>query len=89
MFNLFFFFSLFQAAQITHVLEGRLKVVMEGSNKELAIMEQRAATAERTQDLAEQEANVLQGKLRETETKTKLAQVESIASGPMIRSSLT
>ena len=87
MFNLFFFLSLFQAAQMTHVLEGRLKVAMEGADKELATMEQRATTAERTQDLAEQKANVLQGKLKETET--KLAHVKSIVLGPVIRSLLT
>ena len=87
MFNLFFFLSLVQAAQMTHVLEGRLKVAMEGADKELATVEQRAATAERTQDLAEQKANVLQGKLKETET--KLAQVKSTVLGPVIRSLLT
>ena len=59
MFNLFFFLSLFQAAQMTHVIEGRLKVAMEGADKELAIAEQKAATIERTQDLAEEKANVL------------------------------
>ena len=59
MFNLFFFLSLFQATQRTHVLEGRLKVAMEGADKELAIAEQKAATIERTQDLAEEKANVL------------------------------
>ena len=60
--------------------EKALKQVVESNLSEkvieLATAEQRAASIERAWGSAEQTAEALQGKLRET--KTKLAQVESI-----------
>ena len=62
--------------------EKALKQVSESTLNEkvleLATVEQKVATIDKTWDLAKQKAEVLQGKLGETET--KLAQVESIVS---------
>ncbi|KAM3732106.1 hypothetical protein ACB098_11G035600 [Castanea mollissima] len=78
---------------MTHVVEGRLKGVVEEANKdkalkqvveaslnektlELNVVEQRAVTAEKTWELAEQKAEDLQGKLGEAEI--KLAEATSL-----------